>query len=61
MELSDRSQPAKILRSGREELDIAAGKSLKIETTPGGEEILNAEVPAGKTWSTIIIVEISET
>jgi len=61
MDLLDKSQPAKLLRTGRQELEIPAGKSLKIETSPDGEDILNAEVPAGKTWKTIIIVEIVET
>jgi len=61
MELADKSQPAKNLLTGRQELVIPAGKTLKIETSPDGEDILSAEVPEGKSWSTIIIVEIAET
>lgn len=61
MELVDKSQPAKTLKTGRQAVVIPGGKSLKIETTPDGKEILNVIVPAGKTWSAIIIVEIIET
>lgn len=42
-------------------VDVAAGQSLKIETTPSGEEVLNTECPEGKVWSARIIVEITET
>jgi len=61
MELVDRSQPAKNLLTGRHKITIPAGKSLKIETSPDGEDILNAEVPTGKTWDVILIIEIVET
>lgn len=30
---------------------IPAGKTLKVETSPHGEEILSIEVPAGKIWT----------
>ena len=40
---------------------VSAGQSVKIETSPGGEEILAVECPAGKAWSARIIVEITET
>jgi len=37
-----------------------AGKRLKIETSPGGEEILDEEVPAGKSWKIRIAVSVEE-
>jgi len=40
---------------------LAAGKTLKIETSPAGEEILAAAVPAGKAWSITIVIDITET
>jgi len=39
---------------------IPAGKTLKIETTPQGEEILSETVPAGKTWTVSISVSVIE-
>ena len=61
MELVDTSSPAKTLRTGRQTVIIPSGKSLKIETTPDGEEVLNEEVPAGKIWTVRLDVEIVET
>ena len=40
---------------------VTAGKTLAIETSPAGDEILSEVVPAGKTWSVSIIVDITET
>ena len=40
---------------------VPAGKRLVIESTPGGEEVLDAEVPAGKSWEVHISVHINET
>lgn len=42
-------------------IDLASGKHLKIETSPSGMEILDAVVPAGKTWTCSINVIITET
>ena len=43
------THPLGLLRmSGGESFEVAAGKSLKIETSPRGEDIMDAEVPAGK-------------
>ncbi len=41
--------------------ELVAGKSLKIETYPAGEEILDREVPAGKKWKVEMSVVINET
>lgn len=60
--LNDHTWLAKVLKSGAEDAtSIPAGKSLKIEITPNGEELLDAMCPPGKVWSARIIVEISET
>ncbi len=60
--LTEYNYPAKVIRSGQEmEISIPVGTSLRIETTPGGEDILNVECPAGKVWVARVIVEITET
>ncbi|KKN86842.1 hypothetical protein LCGC14_0264010 [marine sediment metagenome] len=40
---------------------LAAGQFLKIETTPAGVEMLNAQVPVGKKWTIRVWVNIVET
>ena len=49
-----------VIKSGVQTITITAGKSLKIETSPEGEEILNAECPAGKVWEACVRVDIQE-
>ena len=61
MELIDKSVPARTTFSGDENINISAGKSLKIETSPNGDNYLNTEVPEGKQWSVNIYVQIVET
>lgn len=46
---------------GSDTITVTAGQTLKIETTPGGQEVLLEEVPEGKLWSAKINVEIVET
>ena len=48
------------VRDGSAILDIEAGKSLKIETSPQGEEVFSGEVPAGKVWRVRISLYIEE-
>lgn len=45
---------------GDDVFDLAAGKTLKIETSPNGEELLSRTVPEGKTWHVTVFVEICE-
>jgi len=45
---------------GTDEFTMAAGQSLKIETSPNGEDVLDVEVPAGKSWTVIVDVSIRE-
>lgn len=46
---------------GTDDFIVPAGKSLKIETLPEGEEVLNVEVPEGKSWRVQVNLEITET
>ena len=46
---------------GSEEFEVLAGKTLKIETSPTGEQHLNVSVPAGKKWAVEVTVQIVET
>jgi len=52
---------AGVLKAGHESVAVAAGQSLKIETSPDGGEVLDAECPAGKAWSVQMGVTITET
>ena len=62
VELIENNRPAFVLKSGNQNgITISAGKSLKIETSPDGEDILDVECPEGKAWVARVIVEINET
>jgi len=61
MEFAETVIVASIRRLGLAQLDVAAGKSLKIETSPQGVEVLDVEVPAGKAWHVELSVIITET
>lgn len=41
-------------------IKIDSGQTLKFETSPGGVELLNVEVPAGKRWVATIQVNVQE-
>jgi hypothetical protein len=46
----------------RGQVSAVAGQSLRLETSPDGEEFLNLECPAGKKWETIhVSIVIHET
>jgi len=47
--------------SGADEFELAAGKTLKIETSPDGDEILEITVPRGKKHNVKIEITIIET
>ena len=59
--LVEESRPAKTVLNGSDTVILAAGKHVKVETSPGGEELLDAVVPAGKTWTVTVGVYILET
>lgn len=37
-----------------------AGQSLKLETSPSGEEHIDDEVPTGKVWSVSVHITVTE-
>ena len=37
---------------------LVPGQSLKLETSPGGEELLELTAPAGATWTLLVRVDI---
>ena len=56
MELSTRVIPALTKITANDDgLTIPAGQRLRIETSPGGAEILDAIVPAGKRWINLAV------
>jgi hypothetical protein len=62
MILATHSLPASVKKTGEDGgLVILAGRRLTIETSPGGAEILDETVPAGKRWTVTISVSIDET
>ena len=40
---------------------VSAGKTLKLETTPTGVDLVDSTVPAGKKWTVGIHIFIEET
>jgi len=59
--LAERARTAATMKYGGTEVSCPAGRSLKIETSPAGEDLLDAECPAGKVWTVRIDVQITET
>ena len=60
MDINWNENPAAINGTGGASITVPAGKSLKIETSPNGTEVLDAECPAGKQWKVHISVFIEE-
>lgn len=58
---SEKARAASVTLFGRDDFDLIAGKTLKIETSPRGSEFLVATVPAGKAWRVQVAVSIVET
>ena len=59
--LSEHTCPALVVKSGEVDgYEIPAGRALKIETSPGGDDLLNVTCPAGKVWNAHIRVELTE-
>ncbi len=61
IQLEARERAAVTIKFGTTEVACPAGRSLTIETAPGGEELLNEVCPAGKGWVVRVSVEIIET
>ena len=45
---------------GQEAFDVSAGQSLKVETSPTGLDILDAECPAGYEWHVEVSVNVTQ-
>jgi hypothetical protein len=60
MDLVINELPAYKDMSGTAEFDLVAGQTCKIETSPGGEEILDVTVPPGKFHHVKIVIKITE-
>ncbi|KKL60797.1 hypothetical protein LCGC14_2201750 [marine sediment metagenome] len=59
--LASRTLPARTKLTGEDTtIVILSGGSIKVETSPGGIEVLNATCPTGKTWKVAISVSIDE-
>lgn len=56
----ERTTAASRQHTGDQVIMVSAGQSLKIETSPGGEEVLNVECPAGSSWTVHITIAINE-
>lgn len=63
IELTEHIHTAKRILSGHESaIPVDPGQVVKIETSPGGVEIITTPAcPVGKNWSARIILEITET
>jgi len=61
IELTTESRAARTYIYGSTQFVLPVGKSIKIETAPDGEELLDAIPPEGKTWQINISVNINET
>ena len=59
--LAEESSPARITKQGCDTVTVPAGQRVTVETSPGGAELLDVEVPAGKTWVVTVNVHIVET
>ena len=61
IDLSTENVTAKALKKGDDVFQLSAGKSLKIESSPDGEEHFDDVVPEGKVWNVDIFLKIEET
>lgn len=61
IDYNETERPAMKVIDGDEDFTLTAGKSLKIESSPGGDEHFDMTVPAGKTWNVRVFVRIEET
>ncbi len=61
MDLTSNSTPAREHLYGEEAIVATAGMRVTIETSPGGADVLDVVVPAGKTWNVKFVVSIDET
>ncbi len=55
------AREAALISRTSEVVELTTSQRLKIETSPGGEELLDVVVPLGKHWSVGITVTVTET
>lgn len=53
-------KPKNKYMAGSEEFTATAGQSIKIETSPSGDNILDETVPEGHEWACKVWIEITE-
>ena len=52
---------AALISRASEIVELDPGKQFRIETSPGGAEVLDVIVPAGKHWSVGVSITVIET
>jgi len=60
MEFDEQIIPASVQKVGNTSFEVAAGKVLKVETSPSGDDILELTVPRGKRFIVDLWVKIQE-
>ena len=45
---------------GDHHVTLLEGKTLKVETSPDGEDVFQGTVPVGKAWVTTVFIKIDE-
>ena len=60
MELNDISVVARTVFSGFDDFEATAGQTVKVKTSPKGQDILNELVPEGESWRVIVNVQITK-
>jgi len=55
--------PRRIIKinNNNDDLPVMAGQSIKLETSPDGEEPVNETCPRGKAWSVKVFIIVTET
>lgn len=53
-------KPKNKYMAGSNEFTATAGQNVVIETSPGGEDILDETVPEGHEWACKVWIEITE-
>ena len=61
IDLSEKAVTAQTEFTGDDNFVLSAGKTLKVESTPDGEEHFNQVVPEGKSWAVTVFLKIVET
>jgi len=60
MELNDMSVSARTVFGASESFDATAGQTIKIETSPGGVDVLRELVPDGEQWRVTVNIQVEK-